>query len=57
MWPGHSRQHRTRNGKTLEALRCTAFEVKNGRIVTGKEHLLDFCNRAAFWARSCAMAE
>jgi ketosteroid isomerase-like protein len=39
-----------RNGKVLATDCCITFEVKNGRIVSGKEHFFDLANWDAFWA-------
>ena len=39
-----------RNGKTLDTDCCIVFEVKDGRIVSGREHFSDLHNWEAFWA-------
>lgn len=40
----------TRNGKQLDTWCCIVFELKNGRIIEGKEHFYDLYNWDAFWA-------
>lgn len=39
-----------RNGKTLDTMCCITVEVKEGKIVSGKEHFFDLCNWDQFWA-------
>jgi len=39
-----------RNGKRLETDCCIEFEVRNGRIVSGREHFFDLHAWDAFWA-------
>ena len=39
-----------RNGKRLDSDCCIVFEVKNGQMVSGREHLYDLHNWDAFWA-------
>lgn len=39
-----------RNGKTLDSMCCIAFEVKDGKIQSGKEHFFDLYNWDRFWA-------
>ncbi|MBL9210533.1 MAG: nuclear transport factor 2 family protein [Opitutaceae bacterium] len=39
-----------RNGKFLASDYCIAFEVRNGRIVSGREHFFDVANWEAFRA-------
>lgn len=39
-----------RNGKVLATDCCITSEVRDGRIVSGKEHFFDLANWDAFWA-------
>ena len=39
-----------RNGKRLDSDCCIVFEVKNGQMVSGREHFYDLHNWDAFWA-------
>ncbi len=39
-----------RNGKTLDTDCCIVFEVKDGRVVSGREHFFDLANWDAFWS-------
>jgi hypothetical protein len=39
-----------RNGKRLEVDCCIEFEVRDGRIVRGREHFFDLYAWDAFWA-------
>jgi ketosteroid isomerase-like protein len=39
-----------RNGKRLDTDCCIVFEVKNGQMVSGREHFYDLHNWDAFWA-------
>jgi ketosteroid isomerase-like protein len=39
-----------RNGKRLETDCCIEFEVRNGKIVSGREHFFDLHAWDAFWA-------
>lgn len=39
-----------RNGKRLETDCCIEFEVRDGRIVSGREHFFDLHAWDAFWA-------
>jgi uncharacterized protein len=39
-----------RNGKTLDSKCCITFEVKDGKIMSGKEHFFDLYNWDQFWA-------
>lgn len=39
-----------RNGKRLDVGCCIVFEVKDGRIVDGREHFYDLHAWDAFWA-------
>jgi ketosteroid isomerase-like protein len=39
-----------RLGKRLDVDCCTAFEVRDGRIVSGREHFFDLHAWDAFWA-------
>jgi ketosteroid isomerase-like protein len=47
---GVHRNAGTRKGRTLDSMCCIVFLVKDGRIVSGKEHFLDLHNWDAFWA-------
>ncbi len=40
----------TRNGKTLDTTCCITFQVRDGRIVSGKEHFFDLYNWDRFWS-------
>ena len=39
-----------RNGKRLDSDCCIVFEVRNGQMVSGREHFFDLHNWDAFWA-------
>lgn len=39
-----------RNGKRLDVSCCIVFEVKNGKIASGREHFFDLYNWDEFWA-------
>jgi uncharacterized protein len=39
-----------RNGRTLNTMCCITFVIKDGRVVSGKEHFFDLYNWDAFWA-------
>ena len=39
-----------RNGKRLDTDCCIVFEIKNGQMVSGREHFYDLHNWDAFWA-------
>jgi hypothetical protein len=39
-----------RNGKRLDVLCCIVFELKNGRIIIGREHFYDLYAWDAFWS-------
>ena len=39
-----------RNGKQLDTDCCIVFEVKDGRIVSGREHFYDLTNWDQFWS-------
>jgi len=39
-----------RNGRHLDALCCTVFELENGRIAIGREHFYDLYAWDAFWS-------
>src|SRR5207253_9927130 len=39
-----------RNGKRLDVLCCTVFELRNGRIIIGREHFYDLYAWDAFWS-------
>lgn len=40
----------TRNGKQLDVMCCIAFTVKDGKVMSGKEHFFDLYNWDAYWA-------
>lgn len=40
----------SRGGKQLDVDCCIVFDVKNGRIVSGREHFYDLHNWETFWA-------
>jgi len=39
-----------RNGKQLDVLCCIVFELKNGRIIIGREHFYDLYAWEEFWS-------
>ena len=39
-----------RKGRKLDTQCCIVFQVKDGRILSGKEHFFDLYNWDAFWA-------
>ena len=39
-----------RNGKKLDVMCCITFEVKDGRIMSGKEQFFDLYNWDEFWS-------
>lgn len=39
-----------RNGKALDTMCCITFEVKDGKILSGKEHFFDLYNWDQFWS-------
>ncbi len=39
-----------RNGKRLDSDCCIVFEVRNGQVVSGREHFYDLHHWDAFWA-------
>jgi hypothetical protein len=39
-----------RNGKSLDSMCCITFEVKDGKIISGKEHFFDLYNWDQFWS-------
>ncbi|HXV64693.1 MAG TPA: nuclear transport factor 2 family protein [Vicinamibacteria bacterium] len=39
-----------RNGKRLDVACCIEFEVKGGKIVSGREHFFDLYNWDEFWS-------
>jgi uncharacterized protein len=39
-----------RNGKRLDVLCCIVFEVKDGRVLSGREHFFDLYAWDAFWS-------
>ena len=39
-----------RNGKRLDVLCCIVFELKDGRVVSGREHFFDLYAWDEFWA-------
>lgn len=39
-----------RNGKRLDVGCCIAFEIKNGKIVSGREHFYDLYAWDEFWS-------
>lgn len=39
----------TRDGKRLDTYCCIVFELKNGRILDGREHFYDLYNWDEFW--------
>ena len=47
---GVHRNTGARQGRTLDTMCCIVFQVKEGRIMSGKEHFFDLYNWDAFWA-------
>jgi ketosteroid isomerase-like protein len=47
---GVHRNTAKRMDRTLDSMCCIVFQVKDGRIVSGKEHFFDLHNWDAFWA-------
>lgn len=47
---GVHRNTGTRNGKKLDTMCCITFEVKDGKVVSGKEHFFDLYNWDQFWS-------
>jgi hypothetical protein len=45
----HSRAERG-TGKRLDSDCCLVFEVRNGQMVSGRQHFFDLHNWDAFWA-------
>ena len=39
-----------RNGKRLDSDCCLVFEIKDGRVVSGREYFYDLYNWDAFWS-------
>lgn len=39
-----------RNGRRLDSDCCLVFEIRNGRVISGREHFYDLHNWDAFWA-------
>jgi len=39
-----------RNGKKLDVLCCIVFEVRDGRVLSGREHFFDLYAWDEFWA-------
>jgi len=39
-----------RNGKRLDVLCCIVFELKNGRMISGREHFFDLYAWDEFWS-------
>jgi hypothetical protein len=39
-----------RNGKRLDVLCCIVFELKDGRVVSGREHFFDLYAWEEFWS-------
>lgn len=40
----------TRDGKQLDVMCCITFAVKDGKVISGKEHFFDLYNWDGFWA-------
>jgi uncharacterized protein len=47
---GVHRNSGERNGKRLDVSCCIIFEVRNGKIISGREHFYDLYNWDQFWA-------
>jgi ketosteroid isomerase-like protein len=47
---GVHRNSGERNGRHLDVLCCIVFEVKNGKVLSGREHFYDLYAWDAFWA-------
>ena len=39
-----------RNGRRLDTDCCVVFEVVDGRVVSGREHVFDLARWDAFWS-------
>ncbi|PBC00508.1 hypothetical protein CK220_30995 [Mesorhizobium sp. WSM3860] len=39
-----------RNGKRLDVLTCIVYEIKNGKVVDGREYTYDLYAWDAFWS-------
>jgi len=39
-----------RNGKHLDVMCCIVFEIRDGRMISGKEHFFDLYAWDAFWS-------
>ena len=39
-----------RNGKRLDVMCCIVFEIRNGRVVSGKEHFFNLYAWDTFWS-------
>jgi len=39
-----------RNGKRLDTDCCIVFEIRDGRVVSGREHFFDLVNWDEFWS-------
>ena len=39
-----------RNSKRLDTGYCIVFEVKDGRMISGREHFFHLANRDDFWS-------
>ena len=47
---GFHRNTGERNGKRLDVLCCIVFELKDGRVISGREHFFDLYAWDAFWS-------
>lgn len=47
---GVHRNRGERNGKKLDAMCCIVFDVKDGKIVSGREHFYDLYAWDQFWS-------
>ncbi len=47
---GVHRNTAERNGKRLDVMCCIVFEIRNGRVISGKEHFFDLYAWDAFWS-------
>ena len=47
---GYHHNTAERNGKKLDVMCCILFELKDGRVVSGKEHFFDLYAWDQFWS-------
>lgn len=47
---GVHRNTAMRGGKALDSMCCITFQMKDGKVISGKEHFFDLYNWDQFWA-------